>query len=665
MALAGSSADFERGAIQTGYAQRWAGVAPDEEEVALTLTEESSEALMSRARAHGYAAARAADGVGDGADATHITPLAGAALATAGVPEQRTMAGDDAKRAWLDSLADSARPLCELAAAPPHGFRRRALFDALASHRVPLGRAVWYVRVVLLNQCAAPYAQQPGADPAAVAATAMERSRQWTADVCDCLAALLPEADGEGDGAARWQHAARLAAWTAGEGLVHAPELLEWVASNLRHAADAPLAFASLACAAAAGAAPAPQSALRLLHVCRRIAAAGDPHACTALRTLVGDALVSSPQLFVCGGLQDAAMLLPPISQNAFDLGCTPAGARALEAMSWVRERTELLADAVQLPCAVDCGVHAALDAAALSGDADAAFAAVFAESALLCARAAALCDWAVSEPWGRATPQDGLAYAPARALLGIQLLQRASERAAQHAAPHGAPPPLHAAVLGWAEEEVQHAEPRASRACALLAAAAAAGVVSAPAFVARAVAEGSLSRVRCLLLNALPAPGRDNSAEALQFTAERAAALAAAAEQPPPKRLRTAGSPDQPTGPAQQAAAANLAPLQEAVQRLLQLPAAKPAAGDTLTLEQAAAQIVGLCAQARSRMVIWCAVACGRTCAATRDSECACLSPRQAGCSRAARGAGAQGGHAAVSDWPPRQRRVRVDVRC
>jgi hypothetical protein len=664
-------ADFQRSAVQQGYVLRWPGLTPDEAEVALAMQAPGACELLSAAHTRGWhCTARQPQPLALSGDDADGVPLVGAPLASVSVPEQRPLP-ETAKRQWMEALA-SGRPLAELAAAPPHGFRRRALFDALGTHRVPLGRAAWCVRVVCLNQ--PPRAAQPaagsGADAAAVSANAGERSRQWTSDLCECLAQLLPEAaaprgevEEEVDGAVRWQHAARVAAWTAGEGLVHSADLLEWVAANTRGSPDALRLLAPLLCAAAVGTTLAPQSTVRLLLVLRRVAAASDPHVSATLRLLVGDALVSVPHLFLCGGAQDAAALLAPAAESSLDLGAAPASARALEALARVRTASARLADvgARVHPCTTAGAVYAALDAALLSGDVDAACAAVFADGATAasCGRVALLCEWSVSEPWGGAELDDGPALSSARLLLSVELLKRAAaESTSKQCAPPALPPPLHEAVLAWAEHELQQPCTRAGRACTLLAAAAVAGVVSPADYLARAVAEGSppCERTCQLLLDTLPVPGGDGSAEGLRYCAERAALLASFEQEPASKRLRrsTSGAQAASALAAAQLTSSNLLPVQEAVQALLDLPTAKGAVASVpaaVSVTQVAEQIGGLSPHARTRFAAWCGTLptrapCHYCSVVGRDSErvghMSFASLPQAGCKRAPRRAGA-----------------------
>ena len=591
-----------RAAIQQGYVHPLPpGAESDYAEVALAVASDSQAALLRRARRRRSSAA-ARSGEAPAADPGRVygVPLAGEQLAAAGaVPEQRALS-DEAKRAWLLGLAGD-KPLAELAASLPHGFRRRALFDALSAHRVPLPRAAWACRVFALNQPR----PQGGAD-----ASAAERTRAWTADLCECVSSLLTEArerlavgdDDEAESVARLQLAVRLAAWTASEGLATPPELLELVAANLRHA-DAFLALSPLLTAAAAGAAPAPQLIARFVGIIRR-APPGSAELADALRSLMADALLGAPRLFSCSGFQGITELFTP-AVAAADLACDPTSARALEVIQEVRRTMQRLADAaVPKPVHVSrYALYAELDGATHSGDIGAAYAALFAKTkgAALQQRVALLCSWAVSEPWGPAVEADGPFIAPARRLVCMALLKRASRLMAS---PAVALPPLHAAVLAWAEAEVQHAGVRTRRACTLFAECAAGAVLSGAAFVARVVAEGA-SGYRAgihLLVSALPLLERDASAEAQRYTAERTGLLAVFEEQASRKRQRTgeaiAASPAD-------AQLVNTQPLQEAVSQLLELPSA-PRAAQTPTVAFAVAQATALAPHARSRFAAW-----------------------------------------------------------
>jgi hypothetical protein len=371
---------------------------------------------------------------------------------------------------------------------------------------------------------------------------------------------------------------------------------------------------------------------------------------------------VSVPHLLLCGGAQDAAALLAPGAEQALDLGAAPASARALEALARVRSASARLADvgARVHPCTTAGAVYAALDAAALSGDVDdaAACAALCVDGAAVsCGRVALLCEWCVSEPWGGAVLGDGHALSSARLLLCVELLKRdAAKAAADPAATRGAPPPLHEAVLAWTEQAVQQPCAPVGRVCTLLAAAATAGVVSPAEYLARAVAEGSLTCERTcrLLLDALPVSGGEGTAEGLRYCAERAALLASLENAPPrSKRPRMEAAPAAPA--AALLAASNLLPVQEAVQTLLELPSAKLAAAGapaTASVAQVADQIGSLSPHARLRFAAWCALApCTCCVSATYGSQAlssvwSALALPQAGCKRASRRAGAARRH-------------------
>ena len=590
-------------AAQHGYVHPLPpGAASDEAEVALALDSFSQSALLRRARRRSAAASRTGDV--DAADCGRVfgVALAGEQLGAGVVPEQRALS-DEAKRAWLLGLAGE-KPLAELGASVPHGFRRRALFDALSAHRVPLPRAAWACRVFALNQ---PRAQgAAGADSSAAA----ERTRAWTADLCECVSSLLTDAlprlatgdDDEAESVARLQLAVRLAAWTANEGLVQAPELLELVSSNLKHA-NAFLALSPVLTAAAAGAAPVPQLVVRLVNIIRR-APPGGAELAAALRALMADALLGAPHLFSCSGFQGVTELFTPAAAAA-DLACEPTSVRALEVIQEVRRTMQRLADAVvPKPVHVSrCALYAELNAATLSGDIGAAYAALFAKTkgAALQQRVSLLCNWAVSEPWGPAEDADGPFMAPARRLVCVALLKRATRLQASATA---VLPPLHAAVLTWAETEVQHAGIRARRACALFAECASGAVLSPAAFVARLVAEGA-SAYRAdthMLLNAMPVLEREASADAQRYTAERAAVMALFDEQASRKRQRT-GEPVavSPTD----AAHSNIQQLQEMASQLLELPSA-PQAAPAPTVAKAVAQAAALAPHARNRFAAW-----------------------------------------------------------
>lgn len=79
-------------------------------------------------------------------------PLSGALLTKSGLfPELRTC-GEDFKRKWIEGLSQPQKRLRSLADHVPHGYRKKALFEALIKHRVPLLRATWFIKITYLNQ---------------------------------------------------------------------------------------------------------------------------------------------------------------------------------------------------------------------------------------------------------------------------------------------------------------------------------------------------------------------------------------------------------------------------------------------------------------------------------------------------------------------------------
>ena len=52
------------------------------------------------------------------------------------------------KQAWFADLANPEIPLYRLGKSVPHGVRGPELLDVLHASNVPIGRAVWFVRVL-------------------------------------------------------------------------------------------------------------------------------------------------------------------------------------------------------------------------------------------------------------------------------------------------------------------------------------------------------------------------------------------------------------------------------------------------------------------------------------------------------------------------------------
>jgi hypothetical protein len=70
-------------------------------------------------------------------------------------PPTRVLLNDKSREAWINDLAGSEKSLRELAKSVPHNLKSEKLFEILITNRVPFVRAVWFIKVVGLDECGA------------------------------------------------------------------------------------------------------------------------------------------------------------------------------------------------------------------------------------------------------------------------------------------------------------------------------------------------------------------------------------------------------------------------------------------------------------------------------------------------------------------------------
>ncbi|CAL9165065.1 mediator of RNA polymerase II transcription subunit 12-like [Musa acuminata AAA Group] len=114
-------------------------------------------------------------------------PLSGQLLTKAGVFPEQKPCNEDARRRWIEALSQQNKQLRSLAEHVPHGYRRKALFEVLIRHNVPLIRAAWFIKVNYLNQVR-PASTSVPSDKAQFA-----RSDLLSKDVVEYLQQLLDE----------------------------------------------------------------------------------------------------------------------------------------------------------------------------------------------------------------------------------------------------------------------------------------------------------------------------------------------------------------------------------------------------------------------------------------------------------------------------------------
>lgn len=252
-----------REAVQTGYKEAVDGI-EEREEISFSLVgapiwsksliNQYKESIRKRLRAINDARVQKRK-----AGQVYGVPLSGALLTKSGLfPELRTC-GEDFKRKWIEGLSQPQKRLRSLADHVPHGYRKKALFEALIKHRVPLLRATWFIKITYLNQVR-PSEKGLG-----------KRVELWTKDFIDYLDSLLDEscqivsvsatysrdqsaqlnlasAQHQGCDPSRtkneaeeptlhikWCYMVQILHWHLAEGLLHRPKVIEWV---LRHSQE-------------------------------------------------------------------------------------------------------------------------------------------------------------------------------------------------------------------------------------------------------------------------------------------------------------------------------------------------------------------------------------------------------------------------------------------
>jgi hypothetical protein len=147
---------LNRESCQSGYKELIEGI-EEPKEVTLTLTNNPTlwakqsvnrykESIHKRFRALNDALIRKRK-----AGQVYGVPLSGALLAKPGLYPEQKNCGEDFRKKWIEDLSQRKR-LRALAEHVPHGYRKRAIFEAVIKHDVPLLRATWFVKIVTLNQ---------------------------------------------------------------------------------------------------------------------------------------------------------------------------------------------------------------------------------------------------------------------------------------------------------------------------------------------------------------------------------------------------------------------------------------------------------------------------------------------------------------------------------
>ncbi|KAJ2750142.1 hypothetical protein IWQ56_007091, partial [Coemansia nantahalensis] len=96
------------------------------------------------------------------------------------VPElpKRTTRSEERSEEWMRALGNARVPLSTLAVGMPHGVRGERLLEALRTHRVPLQRAMWAIRMTGVHEMVGMQTRAP--DHASIKALEHQYTGQWS-----------------------------------------------------------------------------------------------------------------------------------------------------------------------------------------------------------------------------------------------------------------------------------------------------------------------------------------------------------------------------------------------------------------------------------------------------------------------------------------------------
>ncbi|PRT53991.1 Mediator of RNA polymerase II transcription subunit 12 [Wickerhamiella sorbophila] len=148
-------------------------------------------------------------------------------------PPPRVILTDQKRELWLRDLSNPKVSLRKLARTIPHGISGGKLLDEIFRHRVPVLRALWFIRCVGANDFRT--IKRKAGPTSSVAGVEDTWMRSWTQEVLDHLEATIELYDPEDF--REWQlkisYLARLLANMFYEELLHRQTLLDWLLTAL------------------------------------------------------------------------------------------------------------------------------------------------------------------------------------------------------------------------------------------------------------------------------------------------------------------------------------------------------------------------------------------------------------------------------------------------
>lgn len=106
------------------------------------------------------------------------------------VPPRVTLT-DQKREQYLRDLANPSQSLRRLARGIPHGIRGRQILEQVCSKNVPVNRAIWFIRVINVNELRA--VKRKGLTRGAQESVEAKWVIEWTGQVATFLEAVIEE----------------------------------------------------------------------------------------------------------------------------------------------------------------------------------------------------------------------------------------------------------------------------------------------------------------------------------------------------------------------------------------------------------------------------------------------------------------------------------------
>ncbi|KAJ2726412.1 hypothetical protein GGI07_000550 [Coemansia sp. Benny D115] len=168
---------------------------------------------------------------------------AGAMNAFPALPN-RSVRSDEQRDEWLQNLANPRVPLAVLVSGTPFGLRADRLLDALCTHRVPLQRAIWAVRLVGVYEMFGMQTKAP--DHSSLRALERTYTAQWSKQFTQHIERLLASAPTKAASdppstaetiaawSRNWEYSLTLLHTQYSHGLLDQRHMVSWLVGQLR-----------------------------------------------------------------------------------------------------------------------------------------------------------------------------------------------------------------------------------------------------------------------------------------------------------------------------------------------------------------------------------------------------------------------------------------------